>query len=429
MKKIFTLSVVFTLSLLAKDIYTVDELIIKAMQNSPDLAISAKEVKASKSRYSVAIADYLPKVDASFSAGKFAQTNIFSTENEMVDDTLLLGNLTLRQLVYDFGKTAGNSDTLKYDSQALSSNNQQLISNKKMDVKSAYYVVLNSIAQIEVNVENVKLNAIQLYRSKKYFEAGIRTKIDVSDAKVESIKSNLDLRKSEYDLKIAYAALDQVIGFKNLENNYDVYSKKLDLKNLYSSLKEYDLYLKDSIKFAYENRHEIKSFKQSIKSSQAKARLTDSEYYPEFYFNADYTRQEADKFANFLPQDRWTASLNLDWNLYQGGASSARNEEQRIQINITEYKLQQIKLSIKKDVTQAYLNVNKSKDSVQLSQSLLNVSKEKFNQAQQRYEHGLSDYIELQQARQGYIDSMSSLVIDYYNYHNSIAVLDNAIGK
>ena len=69
------------------------------------------------------------------------------------------------------------------------------------------------------------------------------------------------------------------------------------------------------------------------------------------------------------------------------------------------------------------------KDSVELSQSLLTASEEKFDQAQKRYEHGLSDYIELQQARQGYIDAKSSLVVDYYNYYNAIAVLDNAIGK
>ena len=69
------------------------------------------------------------------------------------------------------------------------------------------------------------------------------------------------------------------------------------------------------------------------------------------------------------------------------------------------------------------------KDSVELSQSLLEVSDEKFDQASKRYEHGLSDYIELQEARQGYIDSKASLVVNYYNYYSAVAVLDNSIGK
>ena len=59
----------------------------------------------------------------------------------------------------------------------------------------------------------------------------------------------------------------------------------------------------------------------------------------------------------------------------------------------------------------------------------MNVSNEKFDQASKRYEHGLSDYIELQEARQGYINAMATLVVDYYDYYIAIAALDNAIGK
>jgi len=80
-------------------------------------------------------------------------------------------------------------------------------------------------------------------------------------------------------------------------------------------------------------------------------------------------------------------------------------------------------------VTQAYINLQRVQDSFELSQSLLKVSKEKFHQASQRYEHGLSDYIELQQARQGYIDAKALLVADYYNYYIAKAYMDNAIGR
>ena len=56
---------------------------------------------------------------------------------------------------------------------------------------------------------------------------------------------------------------------------------------------------------------------------------------------------------------------------------------------------------------------------VALAQSLVVISNEKFDQASKRYEHGLSDYIELQEARQGYIHAMAILVVDYYDYYIS----------
>ncbi len=428
MKKFLTI-VLLTLSLDAKDIYTVDELILQSLQNSPDLQISISQFEASKSRYDEAFAGYLPTINLHVNAGGIGTSDISSTPNTMINDTIILGKLSLKQIIYDFGKTSGSVDKAKYDSDFYLNSNEQQISDKKQDVKLAYYKVLQSKALIGVNQENVKLNEKQLYRSKKYFEAGIRTKIDISDAKVELIKSKLDLRKSLYNLKLSYASLDEVVGFTELEKSYEVYSVELDIDNLYSTLSEYSLSLMDAINFAYKNRYTLKEQLSAIESAKANKTEISSDFYPQLYADADYTRQHANKLQNIMPKDQWQASLNLDWNIYRGGATSAAMQEKMIDIKIAESQLQNSKLVVKKNTTQAYINIYKMKDSVELSQSLLEVSSDKFNQAQERYKYGLSDYIEIQQARQGYIDAKSSLVVDYYNYYMAIAVLDNSIGR
>jgi outer membrane protein len=165
------------------------------------------------------------------------------------------------------------------------------------------------------------------------------------------------------------------------------------------------------------------------KASKENIRVARSEYYPSFYLSGNYSRLEADSLNTFLPKNSWQATLSLDWNVYQGGASKALIEEQIIQENISASRLEFLKLQIKKEVTEAYINLNESHDRVELSQALLEASAEKFTQAQKRYENGLSDYIELQQARQSYIDSKSSLVIDYYSYYDALAKMYHAIGK
>nr|WP_321265521.1 TolC family protein [uncultured Sulfurimonas sp.] len=422
-------TLLLVLNLYAQDIYTVDELILQAINNSPDLKISTSQYKASQSRYDKAYASYLPKVDLNLAIGEMGVSDLPTKPNEMLNDHLILGQLSLKQIIYDFGKTSANVDSFKYDSNKYLNINEQNISDKIRDVKKAYYEVLQSISLIGVNRENMKLNESQLYRSQKYFEAGIRTKIDVSDAKVELIKSKLNLKKSLYNLKLSYATLDEVVGFMDNKKNYEVYAKVLDLENIYAHLSDYEMTLDESINFAYENRYEIKKQLSNIKSAKSINNLASSEYYPELYFGANYTKQSTDKFKSSIPRDQWQAALNLDWNLYQGGSTLASAQEKKIEVEISKSQLQNSKLKIKKETTQAYINFCKTKDSVELSQSLLEVSQEKFDQAQKRYENGLSDYIELQQARQGYIDAKSALIVDYYNYYNAIAILDNAIGK
>lgn len=424
-----TLSLLLTLSLNANEIYTVDDLILQAIENSPDLQISSGQLEASRSRTDIASSSYLPSLDLHLSAGGNGLSDIPIRPEEMVNDTLIVGSLSLKQIIYDFGQTGDNVDSFEFATESFSMSNYQAISNKKRDVKFAYYDVLQAKALIEVQKENVKLNEIQLYRSQKYFDAGIRTKIDISDAKVELIKSKLDLKTAQYDLKLSYATLDEIVGFTEIQSEYKVYSTKLDYKNLYSSLNNYSLNLKESIEYAYENRYELKKYMADLKSSEAQNSLAESEYYPSFYLNADYVKQSVDKFKSSVPEDQWSAALNLDWNIYQGGSTSAAVEEQQINVNISTSELQSTRLAVKKATTQAYINVEQTKDAVELSQSLVEVSNEKFEQAGKRYEYGLSDYIELQQSRQGYIDAKATLVVNYYAHYQAIAYLDNAIGR
>ncbi len=426
--KKYLLPLIASVQIISAQTYTLDELIIESLQNSPDVAISEMQYNASEKRYNAAFANYLPSIDMLGSAGLIHQDETLTTPKS-IDDTLLLGKLSLKQLVYDFGKTGGSVDSNKYQVQAAQMQNLQKISDKKRDVKQAYYNVLKAKALIDVQKESVKLNAAQLYRARKYFDAGIRTKIDVSDAKVRLIQAKLKLKKAQYDLKLAYTELDKVVGFEDLEKQYDVLTQALDLAHLYGSLSLYPLGLKDAILYAYEHRPEVQSTLAQLQARRSEIHTASAEYFPALYLNASYTYQHLDEYTEYLPQKQWDATLNLNWNFYKGGATQANKEEKKIQASISESELLNTKLQIKKNTTDAYLTLNRSRDTVELDQSLLEVSMEKFTQASKRYEHGLSDYIELQEARQGYIDSKAILIIDYYNYYIAFANLDNAIGK
>ncbi len=71
----------------------------------------------------------------------------------------------------------------------------------------------------------------------------------------------------------------------------------------------------------------------------------------------------------------------------------------------------------------------RSKDAVTLSESIAKASAKKFDQAKKRYENDLSDYIEYQEAQQGYIRSLGELVVSYYDYYIALSQLDFAVGR
>ena len=430
--KLFTycfIALLTTLNLQAKEAMNVDELIKYALEHAPDLKVSRKQVEAASRRKEQAFGYFLPKLDLTLSGGEIGSSDIPTHPDDMKQANFLLGNISLQQLIYDFGKTGSLYDNLKYQEESFNMSSLQKLSDKIKEVKSAYYFTLRAMALIDVAKENLKLNKAQLYRAKRYYAAGIRTKIDISDATVNVIQAKIGVNKAKYKLKAAYENLNKVIGITQTDTPYTVVPQKLLLNNIYDTLAPYKYDLLQSVEYAYAHRYVIKSSEALLKVSRANTNRAESEYYPAFYLNADYTKQkENDELKHVIPQDQWQASLNLKWNLYQGGSSVSNVQKSIIQEEISQSKLEFLKLQIKKDVADAYINLNESKDTVELAQALLQASMEKFIQAQKRYENGLSDYIELQQARQNYIDAKSGLVIDYYNYYDALAKMYHVIG-
>ena len=88
-------SLLFTVTLACgNEVYTVDELILKALNNSPDLKITSAQFEASKSRTDIASSSYFPTLDLHLSAGENGMSDIPTNPNNIVNDSLILGKLS-----------------------------------------------------------------------------------------------------------------------------------------------------------------------------------------------------------------------------------------------------------------------------------------------------------------------------------------------
>ena len=154
------------------------------------------------------------------------------------------------------------------------------------------------------------------------------------------------------------------------------------------------------------------------------------EYYPTLSLRGDYTAQDLDKdFLATVPERQWNAGVNITWNLFEGHQTDASVQEAKISKLKAASRVQDVRLLIKREVLEASLGVQRTNDSVMLSESIAKASKKKFFQVQKRYENDLADYIELQEAQQGYIRSLADLVNTYYDYYKALAQLDFATGR
>ena len=427
MKKLLLLPLV-CLSLYGAEVqYNIDTLIEKALIASPDLNISQSSFQISQERSSEATSDYLPQVDLYGGIGLVGVTSSVQSG----DGRLLTGKITGSQLIYDFGKTGGNMEFYSEESNATFATYNQDVSNKVNVVKRDYYDLLRKDHLIKVYKENVLLTEQQHKRAERYFTAGIKTKIDVIDAKVRLIEAQIDLENGKFDLQLAYVTLDKTIG--NLEETVEgnIYIPDVNISSgLYEKLPQETLKPRELVQFAFTHRQELKSFEHKIKSAQGKVSQERGDYFPGLYVGGDYTYNDvSEELQLFVPEKQWNANVNLRWNLFGGMRTVAKTEQAKLSLLQQYSSLDDAKLRIRQQTSNAYIILRKTDSNVELSEELVVAAKEKFEQAQQRYEHGLSDFIELQQARQDYINAQADLVSNFYEYYIALARLDRAIGR
>ena len=420
--------VTMTLLLSAKtQTLTIDKAIEIALKHSPDVDISRFDFEGAIERSKFQKGYYLPRLDLSAAAGR--QGADFKYQ-ENLSATTLLGNLSASQLIYDFGKTSGRIDASDAQTNAYEATMNQVISTKILYVKARYYDALKMKSIIDVNKKNIKLQKGQLRRAQRYYDNGIKTIIDVSDAKVRLMQAKLDLSNSRYELKLRLALLEEAMGYVPYNGKYELYHRKLDLHNISRHLPRISTSLSQLEGFAYDHRYELKSSTYLVESSNALIESEKGGYLPTLSLRGDYMAQDVDKdFLASTPQRQWQAGVDLQWNLFSGHQTDASVQEAKISALKAASHVDEVRLLIKRQVIESSLGVRRTKDSVILSEGIAKASEKKYEQAKKRYENDLSDYIELQEAQQSYIQSLGELISVYYDYYIAIAQLDFAVGR
>jgi len=429
MKKIVSISLMIVTLLNAKvATLGIDDTIKISLENSPDIEISHLDFKGALQRNKFQEGYFLPTLNLSTTAGK--QSIKFKGDESNIDSTALIGGLSVSWLLYDFGKHSHSVDASYYESLAYRATLYQQIAYKILMTKVNYYEVLKAKSILSVFQKSLALHQNQLLRAKRYFDSGIRTIIDISDAQVRLTKAKLELENAKYEIKLRRALLEESMGITPNDGNYLLKHKELSLPNVSKTLPKIETSLAQLEGFAYDHRQELKKMNALIESKSATTKSIDAEYYPTLALKGDYSAQSVtDDIASFTSQNQWKAGVVVEWNLFSGYQTDASLEEGKINTMKATAQKRQTRLAIKREVVDKYLDVKRGKDTIRLSESIAKSSAKKYLQAQKRYDNGLSDYIELQEAQQSYISSLSDLVTAYYDYYISIAQLDYAVGR
>lgn len=399
-----------------------DELIDIALQNNPDIQVAKANIDAKDAGVGYAKADYLPQVSLDVEASQY---DVKSSANEQ-SDGVVGGSASINQLLYDFGGVSNSIDASKSAYRASLNQYDYIVSDVVLSVKKAYYDILRKAQLVNVAKEAVKMDELQLEQASEYFKAGVRTKIDVTNAKLQLSNSKLDLLKAQFDLKSANNRLISILGIK-LDKNFGVKKDSKDILELVQNMqflnKDVDLLIESGLN----NRSEIFLYKENINISKSNISKNRSEYYPKIYLSASYSERDSDILQYDTKEAK--AGVYVKWDLFSGFKTESKIKESLANLKSSKADLKNIELKVTEEIISAYLDVKKSEDTTKMQLLSVDLATQNLSLARQRYKAGLSDMIELNDAKLGYTKSKSALVNAYYSYLISLANLDYVTGE
>jgi len=417
---LFSLSFTIISSLSAKEV-DLSDLIPLALDNNPTIDIAKQQFNQSSGQLTQAKSGYLPRLTVN--AG-VAQTHIRDLAPED-EDTVLATNLSASQLIYDFGQTTGLIDSSKYNREAAISNLEQNLQDVVFQVKDSYYSALEKIHLVAVSEQAVTTYEQHLYRARKYFEAGVRTQIDITNAELELANAQLNLLRTNSSVKTALVKLEQVVGTKPNNGDYTLKTDNKPLADLADNMPALLGPLDQLLDTASKNRPGLAQLAQLLKSAEASLKQAKGEYWPTLSAGALYDEYETDLQ---ILNDQWQVGAGLTWELFSGFETEGRVAEAKGRMMEISSSKHELELAIIQDVTDSFLRAEEHRDSVKIAQLAMKLAKRNLELAEGRYKAGLGDMLEFNDAQLNYTRSQSDLVANYFAYLISLARIDRAIG-
>lgn len=419
---LFTLFGCFSTHSLAEPVsLSLQDLITIALKDNPQIEIAMHQYAQSQSSMTQANSVYLPHLSTTAGINRHHIENV-----EPVDeDNVALINFSASQLIYDFGKATGLINSTKYLSDASRFNFIQYLHDVIYSVKQNYYSVLEKERLIEVAEKAVFTYEQHLIRAQKYYEAGVRTRIDVTNAEVELSNARLDLLHATSDFKTARVKLEQILGSVPNMGDYTLITEDPELDMMSEQKPGLTNHLQNYLQSATENRPILAQMDALIKSSESTLKQVKGNYWPSIAANGEYNGYETDITSL---ADQWYFGIGLTWEFFSGFETDGQVAEAKSKIRELQASLRELELSITQDVTDSYLRADENRQAVDLASQTYQLAEENLELAEGRYKAGLNDMIEFNDAQLTYTRSQSNLVATYYSYLTALARMERAAG-
>lgn len=390
-----------------------------ALTYHPSLHAGQASIDAQKARVEQALSAYYPQMDFkttySTATANYSGARASSYSWDFYD--IFATGPSLNQLIYDFGRTA-NAVKINRENVAASEQDLQTVrQNVVLNVKQTYYGVLQSLALIKVAQETLTQNQERLTQAQGFYQAGTRSKIDVTKAEVDLANAQLALIRTKNSYQVARANLNNAIGLHqglqfSIDENFDFAPKPISLDEI--------------LQAAFDQRPEMLQFKARQRSQEAAIELARAGHYPTLSGNVSNTWR-TDEVPNDLAWD-WSIGAVLTIPIFSGFSTQSQIAEAKALLRNLTAQEETLRQDIRLEAEEAYLNFNEALQRIAVTQKTLDQAKENYDLASGRYQVGIGQPLEINDAEVLLANARANHINALYDFKAAEARIEKTMG-
>jgi outer membrane protein len=303
------------------------------------------------------------------------------------------------------------------------------------DVMDQFISLVESREIVRVREERVEAQRQRLRQIRELVDAGSRPKSDEFTAEADLADAEQQVLQARRELEVSKTRLIQTLQL-NPRKAYDF--DVPDLEQEASETTEYDL--SALIEEAFQNRLDLRVAEAEQRAAQQSIRSARSAYFPRVSLSGNYG---TDWSSRGLPGEGVSDDFRSQLDVNRGGGvrlsvsipvfdqfnRSARVEQAQVQAQNAKYQLQDQRQQVALQVRQAYLDYQNAVQQLEAANKRLRATERARTAAQERYELGSADIVELQNAIRDYVDAASRQVRARYELVFQKERIDYNVGR
>jgi outer membrane protein len=327
------------------------------------------------------------------------------------------GGLSLSQFLFDFGRRHAFVAQRRFEAQAALAQRQLADIDLMFEVSQRYFKLLEAKQLVRVYEKAVEQRQFHLHEAQVKAAAGLRPQLDVYLTRAEVERAQLHLVDARNDQDDSKVALDNAMGLSEVAPNYEL----ADVLT-YSPITQK---LNPLIGVALRSRPDMKMLDDDVRAAGARIVEYRSDYFPTVNAVGGYAG-----LGTGLPvANNFNVGIVITWPIFNSFLTTHQLEETRLRQQAAKDAVEDLRQRIILQVHTAYLDWQAALQRIDRAQKTLIASRAELELAEKRYETGLTDIVELEDAQRHYTYDDAAYANTLYGFSVSKAMVDQATAQ